>query len=277
MEPIPETREAVEEFGPFLDDDLLEVMVDAADQVRRVVPSLVGLSLGLVREGLSFTVQATSAEIARLDAVQYLDGGPCAEAAHGDPRSTGQANSQETEPEPIDTDGAIVFRDDDPLAEHGWESFARATAAEGIASTLTLPVLDDGAVVGSVNLYAAEADAFAGHHQAVATVCRAWAPGAVTNADLDFDTRRASIRTPEVLRDQMVIAQAVGVLIARRGIDAEKRRPSSVTPPPAPASPRSRSPGPSSTRWDPARAEPLSRRLGRRGKRAEELRRGDFR
>ena len=59
----------------------------------------------------------------------------------------------------------------------------------GHGSTLSLPILDDDQVVAGVNLYASTDDAFDGKHVEVARVCRAWAPGAVTNADLAFRTR----------------------------------------------------------------------------------------
>lgn len=238
LEPLPETRVAIEGFGPFLDEDLLEVMLEAGEQVRGVVPSLVGLSLGFVHEGLTFTVQATSEEIAALDAVQYLDGGPCAdivdddedagsegtddaddgethELAHGDAQAGGTY---------VDGDLATAFHHGDALAEGHWQMFAQATAAAGIRSTLTLPVLSGAQVIGSVTLYAAAAHAFDGHHEAVATICRAWAPGAVTNADLSFETRQAAARAPQLLHEQAVITRASGILMQRRGIDLDEAR-----------------------------------------------------
>lgn len=70
MEPLPETQSAIEEFGPFVDDlDLLEHLQRSATLVRAVVPSCVGLSLAMLDEGLTFTLQATSEEITGLDAV----------------------------------------------------------------------------------------------------------------------------------------------------------------------------------------------------------------
>ena len=63
------------------------------------------------------------------------------------------------------------------------------TPSVPLLSTVTLPVLAGGAVVGSINLYAASAEAFVGHHEAIARIFDAWAPGAVTNADLSFSTR----------------------------------------------------------------------------------------
>ncbi|MCW2817077.1 MAG: response regulator receiver and antar domain protein [Nocardioides sp.] len=227
MEPIPETREAIDEFGPFIDDDLLAAKLDAADRIRDVVPSCVGLSLGLTKEGLTFTVQATADEIARLDAVQYLDGGPCVEIVEVD-TTPGLEGDQDADG-PRDTTAldhrrATPFRNDDPLVEQRWQSFAAAAADAGIASTLTLPILDGRTVVGSVNLYAVDVDAFDGHHEHVADICRAWAPGAVTNADLSFETRQTARRAPQVLREQISVDRATGVLSAQRGISLDEAR-----------------------------------------------------
>lgn len=132
MEPIPETIEAIEEFGPFVDDgDLVEQLVALGERVRAIVPDCVGMSVSIVHEGVTFTLVATSAEIAALDAIQYLDGGPCVEAIG---------------------ETIVLETDNDTMSEQGWLLFAGSTAARGIASTLSLPALDGERVVGWVQL-----------------------------------------------------------------------------------------------------------------------------
>ena len=201
MELLPETQEAIDEFGPFgVDDDLRDDLLRCASVIRTLVPSCVGLSVASLEHGVTFTVEATSAEIALLDGVQYLEGGPCDRAAH---------------------EGEVVeYHDDDPTDEAHWQLFARSSAARNIASTLTLPLVKGAELVGTVNLYASGPRAFDGRHEQVAAVFGAWAPGAVTNADLDFDTRQTARHAPDVLRDQVVVLQAVGILMTRHGIDA---------------------------------------------------------
>ena len=66
--------------------------------------------------------------------------------------------------------------------------------------------------MAGVNLYASTEDAFAGHHEELAAICRAWAPGAVTNADLAFSTRLEAVATPARMREQTLVDQAVGML-----------------------------------------------------------------
>jgi GAF domain-containing protein len=205
VEPIPESKEAVEEFGPFTDDeDLLDELIKKGERVRASVPSCVGLSLALKENGVTFTLVASAAEIATLDALQYLDGGPCVEAA--------------------ENERALAFRATDPLDERRWQLFAQGTAATGVASTLSLPILAEGAVAGTVNLYAAAEDSFTGRHEELAAIFDAWAPGAVTNADLSFSTRQTAEQAPQRLRDDVRIEVAAGVIASRNGSDLETAR-----------------------------------------------------
>ena len=88
-----------------------------------------------------------------------------------------------------------------------------------MASTLTLPILGDDRVVGSVNLYASTADAFEGQHQAIADGFGAWAPGAVSNADLSFTTRRSAEQAPLHLRHDIDIHAASAIIAAQEATD----------------------------------------------------------
>jgi hypothetical protein len=206
LEPLPETDRALAglagfEGGPFGD----ELMV-WAEQVEEVVPNLVGLSVAALREGLTFTLAATQEHIALLDAVQYVFGGPCVDAALQGSRVHGGDNAEGL------------------LNEQRWAQFARGSAARGVMSTLSLPVQDEGRVVGSVNLYAATPDAFRGKESRVAAIMGAWAPGAVLNADLSFSTREAARLAPQRLEDLSVLDQAAGIVMAAQDVDEARAR-----------------------------------------------------
>jgi GAF domain-containing protein len=198
VEPIPESARALEELGPFAADELEERLRAQAGQVRELVPDCVGISLASVQSGLTLTLVATSEEIAVLDAVQYLYGGPCVDGA--------QAAQ------------VLEYNNDNVLDERRWQHFAEATSAAAVASTLTLPILAGGAVVGSVNLYAASRNAFAGLHDDLARIFDAWAPGAVTNADLSFSTRETAELAPEKLLEDLRVQMAIGIIAASRDI-----------------------------------------------------------
>lgn len=196
MEPIPETLEALDELDPYLDESsLLDQLTTTTNRAREVAPGLVGVSMASREHGLTFTVVATDPDVATLDAVQYLDSGPCVDA--------------------IDLGQGIATSPEGLLSESRWREFARASAAAGVHSTLTLPVLSSGAVIATVNLYGREADTFVGRHAELAEVFGAWAPGAIANADLGFSTRALAEQAPTLLRDTAKIDTATGILAAR--------------------------------------------------------------
>src|SRR3954467_5030084 len=122
MDPIPETASLIDELSTFYSGDLLGDLQRQADAVRELVPDLVGLSVAVFRDDVTFTLVASDDEVAVLDALQYLAGGPCVDA--------GQAERV------LEYDFA---RPDD---EGCWHAFAKAGAAKGVATTLTLPILD---------------------------------------------------------------------------------------------------------------------------------------
>jgi len=200
MEPIPETSEAVDELDPSIDEgDLLAHLTRLAEDAQEIVPDLVGVSVAGLTHGLTFTLVATAIEIAVLDAVQYVATGPCVEGAH--------------------SNEVREFPRDDVLDEEEWRLFAEATAAHGVRSTLTLPLVSGGRVRGTVNLYAASPAAFVGLHDELADIFGAWASGAVANADLSFATRRQAQRAPEQLRERLVIDTAIGIVAAQLRTD----------------------------------------------------------
>jgi hypothetical protein len=151
---------------------------------------------------LRFTLVTTAKEIALLDAIQYLAEGPCVEAVTGDQ--------------------VLAYEQADLLGEQQWQLFAQATAAASVASTRSLPTLNEtGRVVGSVNLYASMSPAFDGQHEAIAHIVDAWAPGAVTNADLSFATRSVAERAPDLLREDLDLTVASTVIAAQNDVSID--------------------------------------------------------
>jgi GAF domain-containing protein len=177
--------------------DLSAALQSLGLRTRAIVPECVGLSLTLIREGLTFTLVASDQEMAKVDAVQYVDGGPCV-----------------WEDPDYDAAGGDVVMDD-LLDEGRWTLFARASAAAGIASSLSLTLSEGGEVVGGLNLYASTADAFTGHHDELERALGALGGSAVRDADLSFESRRAAARAPERLREERDIETVLGMLAAR--------------------------------------------------------------
>ena len=196
MELLPQSREALDEYvTPSVDDveGLLRVIEGWA---LRAVPECVALSVTLLDDDLTFTLvdAATNARRAH-------------DAAHAAGGGTGPG---------VETD------DGHALDESEWADMARERAFEGIASTVCLPVVEDGRAVLNIDLYASTAHAFTDRIDGLVEALGAWQAGAVTNADLGFDTLRQAEAAPERLREQRMVDVAVGVLAAIVGATTDE-------------------------------------------------------
>jgi len=204
VKPLPETVQALRELAIRGEADLGTQLFAMATRIRELVPELVGLSLGMLEDQVTLTLVSSTEEIAAIDAVQYLDGGPCIDALQG----------------PSDIEVAVA----DLFDEARWQMYARATAAMGVASSLSLPVSHEGRVVGGVNLYATTADAFEGLHEAIAGAVGSTAEQAVANADLSFSTQLQARRAPDRVREQADIDIAVGIIAESQQVDVAQAR-----------------------------------------------------
>lgn len=201
MDLIPPTRLALDSLAPESQVEFGDDLRLLARQAEEVVPTLLGVSVTSTDNGLTFTLVAVNAESALLDAVQYLDDGPCVAG--------------------VRLGEALQYDDAERLDEEGWRLFAHASAAHGIQSTLSLPIMIDDRAVGSINLYASEPGAFEGLHGDLAAVFGAWAEGAVTNADLSFSTRGQADLAPERIRD---LDEATRLLAQQAGVEEAAAR-----------------------------------------------------
>lgn len=198
LHPVSHSREAFDLLAGQGQPALEESVRRMSRRAQEIVPELTAMSLSIMADDLTFTLVADDGEAGILDAIQYLDNGPCvAAAAQG---RTWQAA---------------------PTDEREWHLFARAQAARGVATTLSLPVLKGGKVLGSVNLYASTSEAFDGHHDELAAACGAEARAAVTNADLSFVSRLRAAAAPARLRERGTVDHAVGYVASFKGIETE--------------------------------------------------------
>jgi GAF domain-containing protein len=205
MDPLPEVRAALAELAGTADGDAdpTAQLGAVAATAQALIPSCVGVSLTLVLDGEAFTLTATSADAAVLDAAQYLQGGPCLAAA--------------AEDHEVDLD--------DILDERRWQLFRQAAALAGVRSSLSLPVRDAvGMPVGALNLYASDPAAFHGRERMMAEAFGAHTSELVKNADLTFRTREWSRELPEQLLARQRVEQAVGVLVQLHGWPPERAR-----------------------------------------------------
>lgn len=205
MDPIPEVREAAVRLTAVADEtmDLVEQLQQVSALAVQLIPSCVGVSISVVVDGDPFTVTATAPEINVLDAVQYVDGGPCVDAA--------------TSAEPL--------RVDDLLDERRWQVFGQAAAAHGVRSSLSIPLhRSTGEPFGALNLYAGELDAFEGVDGRLADLFGVHVDQLVRNGDLSFLTREEARQLPQRLVEHERVNQAVGLLVDRRGWSTQEAR-----------------------------------------------------
>lgn len=192
MDLLPQSREALDEYvTPSIDDveGLLRVIEGWA---VRAVPECVALSITLLDEDLTFTL---------LDAAAGADRPPVASTP-----------GEGVKP----ADGSVHALD-----EVEWADMARERAFEGIASTVCLPVVEAGRAVLNIDLYASTAHAFHDRIDGLVAALGAWQAGAVTNADLGFETLRRAREAPERLREQRLVDVAVGLVAARAGLTTD--------------------------------------------------------
>ena len=202
LEPIPPTAEAFELLRG--DDEGIESDVRRlAEEVRALVPAVVGVSLSFREPAVTFTLAATARDLATLDAVQYLHDGPCVAAVR-----EGELHE--------------VRETDDVLSEARWSAYARASAHLGIRSSLSVPVRLEGEVVGGLNVYAATVDAFDGRADAVAALVQAPVGSAVRDADLSFSSRLRAEQSVRTMENQITVDVAAGMLAEREHITVDE-------------------------------------------------------
>jgi hypothetical protein len=160
----------------------------------KAVPECVALSVTLLDDDLTFTLVDESAD---------PDRSPTDAAARADPDRVGEPTA------------------DHALDEGGWAEMARERAFAGIASTVCLPVVEHGRAVLNIDLYASTAHAFRDRVDGLVAALGAWQAGAVTNADLGFETLRRAEAAPERLREQRLFDVAVGLVAARVGVTTD--------------------------------------------------------
>lgn len=200
MEPIPESLQALTRLSATTDTDLVESLRHTAVRVVEAIPDCVGISICNFRADLTFTLLSTAERLRILDAAQYLDGGPCQLAA-------------------LDGEEVTV---DDLLDEDQWQLLALASAAQGVKSSLSLPMRHLGQLYGSVNFYASSTYGFQGREQDLARMFGAATEEAVANADLSMSSLGRARQAVETLDANDSIQQAVGMLAVRGGVTVDE-------------------------------------------------------
>lgn len=200
---LDEVSSALAELSTILkrEEDLGRVLQRGVDQITRAIPGATMASVSVLRGDTAETVVASNDRVVSIDADQYAAGdGPCLEAAR-----TGQ-----------------IVRTGVEQASQRWAEFARSARGAGVQSYLSCPLFLDEEFAGSLNLYSEQPHGFGALDEAVLRLYTTAATAAIANARRYARARQLAEQLSQALDSRAVIDQAVGVVMAVRGITAEQ-------------------------------------------------------
>ena len=150
------------------------------------------------------TAVATSDVALRVDRAQYnaATGGPCLDAYR----------RQE------------VLRIDSTASDRRWPEFSGTAAAEGLGSTLSVPLVVGGDGLGAMNIYCHREFGFPAADQRLAASLGSCASVAVANARGYWRAARLAEQLEQALVTRGAVDQATGIIIAQRRCSAGHAR-----------------------------------------------------
>jgi GAF domain-containing protein len=200
---IPEesVRELIALTGlPLAQQDVPSTLQQMCRIAVRALPPARGATFTSFTESGPGAVAASDEWAKSLDEMQYHEHeGPCIDAAR-----TG-----------------LVFRVRDLATDSRWPSYAPRAAEHGARAMVSLPLTVEGKVLGALNVYSHEPDAFSPEEVSIAEVIAAHASLAMHTATALKEHRSLSEGLREAMQSRAVIEQAKGILMAQRKVTAE--------------------------------------------------------
>lgn len=179
--------------------DLRAALTEVCQIAERAMPGVDGASLTTFRDGTPAAV-ASNDWAKELDETQYEEHeGPCLDAAR-----TGN-----------------VFRIRDFSAESRWPFYTPHAIERGVGSMVSLPASSEGRLIGALNLYAKQPDAFDAEAVSIAEVVAAHAGLASQVSAAFYHHRDLAEQLAEAIKTRAEIEQAKGILMGQRKCDAD--------------------------------------------------------
>jgi GAF domain-containing protein len=185
---------------------LVVVLHDVAQFAVQAIPGVDGAGVTMTESSVGvprIQAWAVTADFVReVDTVQYheLNEGPCITCMQSRrPAVSGSLGSDDR-----------------------WPRFGGRVARMGVHSALSMPLLVGDEVIGTINAYAYDRDAFAEHAVQLATQFAGPAAVSVCNARLLSNARDRAEHLQRALASRKVIDQAIGIIRARTGVSAEE-------------------------------------------------------
>src|SRR5215217_1217661 len=179
------------------DRKVSDVLTEITGIARRAMPGADAASITLIRGEEPFTAAYDGKMALDADELQYARGyGPCVDA--------GRAGQ--------------VFLIDDMRTEQRWPDYARNAAAQGVGSSLSVPLPFQGATIGALDTYAGRPHAFGEADVALGEDVASWLALAVSNAEAAARTEEDLAHMRKAMMSRAVIEQAKGILMERHKV-----------------------------------------------------------
>ncbi len=176
-------------------DDLRSTLDEITRVAVRVMDECDGASLTTFQDGVPGVVAADGDWARELDELQYQEReGPCLDAAR-----TGN-----------------VFRVRDMREESRWPFYVARAAERGVCSMVSLPMAAEGKVLGALNVYSRQPDAFGAEAVSIGELIAGQAGIATQVAGSFFRHRDLGVQLRTAMQSRAVIEQAKGVLMGSR-------------------------------------------------------------
>jgi GAF domain-containing protein len=191
-----------ERIGQHYNDHttVVETLLDLCESLQVILPQAVHVGLSTTIDATPGTYVFTDLEVVEIDRAQYKTGeGPCIDSLR-----TGQ-----------------VVRID-ATSRGPYPAFREVAARHGIGSTVSLPMIAEDAIAGTMNVYARPEHAFTDDDVAEGERFAAQAAYVAANAKAYWDARKLSEGLAVALRSRAVIEQAKGIIMATTGASAEE-------------------------------------------------------
>jgi GAF domain-containing protein len=183
------------------DRDLSDVLTEITGIARRAMPNIDAVSVTLIRGEKPFTAAYDGQMALDADELQYERGyGPCMDAGRA---------------------GQVLLIDDMRSEQH-WPDYARHAAAQGILSSLSVPLPFQGATIGALNIYAGRPRFIDDHDVELAEEVAAWVAIAIGNAEAAARTSEDLTHLRTAMKSRAVIEQAKGILMERHKIKEDE-------------------------------------------------------
>jgi GAF domain-containing protein len=184
-----------------LEEEVGRVMQRSVDQLVESVPGADMASVTVLHGEAGETVASSNERVWAIDSDQYATGdGPCMEASRT--REVVRVGVEE--------------------ALERWPEFTRSARAAGVASYLSCPLFIDDEFAGSLNLYSEQPHGFSDFDVALLKLYLTAASAAISNNRRYARARGLAENLGKALDSRALIDQAIGVVMARRGIGPEQ-------------------------------------------------------